>query len=75
MYFPNSLFGLILPIVIFLLAVLIISTARKISEFINELKYIDIELSRASADRRRHWRRQKAKLYLSLLPFFKYENR
>lgn len=75
MYFPNSLFGLILPIVIFLLAALIISTARKINGFINELKYIDIELSRASAVGRRHWKRQKIKLYLSLLPFFKYENR
>lgn len=75
MQIPNSLFGLILPIGIFLLAVLIISMARKINEFINELKYIDMELSRASDVGRRHWKRQKIKLYLSLLPFFKYENR
>lgn len=41
-------------------------------EFSRELKYLNSEIGRNTAGERRYWRRQRRRLWLSLIPFVKY---
>ena len=56
---------LALPIVILLVVV-------RISEFTQELRYLNTEIHRTSGEQRRHWLRRRRRLWLSLIPFIRY---
>ena len=54
------LFGLLVGLCIF------------INDFSHELRYINCEIGRTTGGERRYWKRQKRRLWLSLIPFVKY---
>lgn len=43
-----------------------------VRHFSYELRYINREIERTKGDERKHWLRQRRRLWLSLLPFIKY---
>lgn len=42
------------------------------ADFIKELKYINCEIQRTRGGERKYWKRQRRRLWLSLIPFVKY---
>ncbi len=68
----TTLYFLLILIAIIVLLILIVVFAQFINEFSRELKYLNNEIRRTTGDERKHWRRQKRRLLLSLIPFVKY---
>ena len=62
-------------IVVIVLAYVTIFLIMKFPEWKRELKYINMELLRAEGGERRHWKRCKKRLLLSILPFVKIKKR
>ena len=58
-------------IILFLAALLLVSLVMKIKEFSLDLKYINLEIGRTTGAEQRRWKREKRRLWLSLLPFFR----
>jgi hypothetical protein len=56
----------------FFLVVIIISLVSFFDTFVQELKYMNIEIRRTSGAERKRWIRQRRRLWLSLIPFVKY---
>lgn len=64
--------NVLLSIVIAFFAVLIlVALTMKINEFSHELDYLNREIARTEGAEREHWKREKRRLWLSLLPFFR----
>ena len=57
---------------IFLLG-LLVGLVSFINDFSRELKYIKCEIGRTTGGERRYWKRQKRRLWLSLIPFVRYK--
>jgi len=45
--------------------------AIKINDFNRELNYINMEIGRTRGEEQRYWKREKRRLWLSLLPFYR----
>ena len=43
----------------------------KINDFNRELNYINMEIGRTRGEEQRYWKREKRRLWLSLLPFYR----
>lgn len=54
------------------LLALVIWFAKFVNDFSRELRILNIEIRRSEGSERRHWLRARRRLWLSLLPFFKY---
>ena len=54
---------------LFILSLLLLSLALKISTFKRELGYINREIRRTTGSEQAHWKRQKRRLWKSLLLF------
>ena len=69
----NSIFyilvGLVIAFFLFLILIWIISYFQ---EFRLELKSLNCEIERTEGRERKYWKKQRRRLWLSLLPFFKY---
>lgn len=52
-----------LPIIFYLV--------KNIYNFKDELDYINMEICRTVGDERRYWKKEKKKLWLSLIPFYR----
>ena len=64
--------NVLLAIVFAFFAVLIlVGLTMKINEFSHELDYLNREIARTEGAEREHWKREKRRLWLSLLPFFR----
>lgn len=64
--------NVLLAIVVAFFAVLIlVGLTMKINDFSHELKYLNTEIGRTEGAEREHWKREKRRLWLSLLPFFR----
>jgi hypothetical protein len=50
----------------------IVAAVPFVSSFSRELKYLNNEIERTSGKERMRWKRQRRRLWLSLLPFVKY---
>lgn len=59
-------------IVIILVLFVLISLTQFFKDFVQELKYINMEIERTDGSERRYWIRRRRKLWLSLVPFVKY---
>lgn len=59
-------------IVIILVLFVLISLTQFFKDFLQELKYINMEIERTDGSERRYWIRRRRKLWLSLVPFVKY---
>lgn len=66
--FTNVLLAIVLA---FFAVVVLVGVTMKISEFNRELDYLKREIARTEGPEREHWKREKRRLWLSLLPFFR----
>lgn len=67
-----ELYSLIIIIAAFFLIVLLFGLAQFINDFSHELRYLNNEIERTTGAERRHYIRQRRRLWLSLIPFVKY---
>ena len=67
-----ELYSLIIIIAAFFLIVLLFGLAQFINDFFHELRYLNNEIERTIGAERRHYIRQRRRLWLSLIPFVKY---
>ena len=61
-------------IVVFVLVIalpIICYFVKYICNFKDELDYINMEIYRTVGDERRYWQKEKKKLWLSLIPFYR----
>ncbi len=65
--FTNVLMAIL--IAIFAIA-LVVGMTMKINGFSRELDYLNREIARTEGEEREHWKREKRRLWLSLLPFY-----
>ena len=63
---------LIVIIAVFFVVLLIYGLVVFLNEFAMELKYLNNEIRRTRGEDRKHWQRQKRRLWLSLFPFIRY---
>lgn len=46
------------------------AVVKKLNNFTRELNYINMEIGRTTGEERHYWRREKRRLWMSLLPFY-----
>ncbi len=68
----TALFFLIGAVAVFSLPFLLIGLVSFFSDFSQELHYINMEIGRTTGLERRYWKRQRRRLWFSLIPFVKY---
>ena len=56
----------------FLLIGLLFGLAQFLNDFMSELRYLNNEIGCTDDEKRKHWIRQRRRLWLSLIPFVKY---
>lgn len=62
----------LLVILILIFATLFIALlVSKLSKFKHDLDIYNMEISRTTGAERQHWKRERRRLWLSLLPFFR----
>ena len=66
--FTNVLLAIVIAFFAFLI---LVGLTMKINEFSHELDYLNREIARTEGAEREHWKREKRRLWLSLLPFFR----
>ncbi len=59
-------------VAIFFLILLLFGLVTFINDFSSELRYLNNEIGRTTGEERRHWIRQRRRLWLSLIPFVRY---
>lgn len=59
-------------VALIVLAVLVVKLAGWIVLFTKELKYLNTEIYRTYGEEHLYWVKRKKRLWLSVLPFFKY---
>ncbi|MBQ8289002.1 MAG: hypothetical protein IJX76_09610 [Clostridia bacterium] len=74
---PNQTNDTAIWILVALLGVLILlgllfAFASWLKEFQKELQYINTEINRTRGEERKHWIRQRRRLFLSIIPFIRY---
>ena len=68
----DSIANVLLVIVIAFFAImLLMGLATKINNFSRDLDYLNREIARTEGAEREYWKREKRRLWLSLLPFFR----
>lgn len=68
----TGLYVLIGIFAVVLLIGLLFGLAQFINDFSHELRYLNNEIGRTDGEERKHWIRQRRRLWLSLIPFVKY---
>ena len=58
-------------IILFVSSLLLVGLAVKLNEFFRERDYIEREIRRTTGAEQRHWKREKRRLWLTLLPFYR----
>ena len=60
-------------VILIVVALLLLIFSRRIMWFFQELKYLNDEIRRNDGREKARWKRRKRRLFLSLIPFVKYE--
>ena len=68
----TALYWLIGIVAAFFLILLLFGLVSFINDFSSELRCLNNEIERTTGAERRHWIRQRRRLWLSLIPFVKY---
>ena len=66
--FTNVLLAIVIA---FFAVVLLVGLTIKINDFRRNLDYLNREIARTEGAEHEHWKREKRRLWLSLLPFFR----
>ncbi len=69
----TELYLLIGVVVVVFLIPALIGFCIFVHDFSGELRYLNNEIGRTTGGERRYWKRQKRRLWLSLIPFVKYK--
>ena len=64
---------LVIVLAVILMLGLVIWLARAVDKFFGELRYLNMEIGRTAGAEQRHYLRRRRRLWLSLIPFVKYE--
>ena len=62
---------LLIIMILFFVILLIIGLVIKINAFSQEMAYINKEIECTTGSEQRYWKREKRRLWLSLLPFYR----
>lgn len=57
---------------VIVILILMVVVAEFLYHFSKELRFLNMEILRADGAERTYWKRRKFRLWLSLIPFFKY---
>ena len=68
----TGLYWLVGIVAVFFLILLLFGLVSFINDFSQELRYLNSEIRRTDGAERRHWIRQRRRLWLSLIPFVRY---
>lgn len=68
----TELYWLIGIVAVFFLILLLFGLVSFINDFSQELRYLNNEIRRTDGAERKHYIRQRRRLWLSLIPFVKY---
>lgn len=68
----TDFYWLIGIIAVFFLTFLMFGFVQFINDFSQELRYLNNEIRRSNGDEHRYWKRQRRRLWLSLIPFVRY---
>ena len=68
----TGLYWLVGIVAVFFLILLLFGFVSFINDFSSELRYLNNEIRRTDGAERRHYIRQRRRLWLSLIPFVKY---
>ena len=68
----TELYWLVGIVAVFFLILLLFGLVSFINDFSQELRYLNSEIRRTDGAERRHWIRQRRRLWLSLIPFVRY---
>lgn len=69
----NSFFYMLISLVLIIVSQALLAVAVSFyNHFSRELRYLNLEISRTQEREQRYWIKRKRKLWLSLIPFFKY---
>ena len=63
---------LILSIVLFAVIICLLTSLSRIGAFRQNLRYVNTEIYRTSGREQLHWMRKRRELWLSLLPFVRF---
>ena len=66
--FTNVLLAIVIA---FFAVVLLVGLTTKINDFSHNLDYLNREIARTEGAEHEHWKREKRRLWLSLLPFYR----
>ena len=66
--FTNVLLAIVIA---FFAVVLLVGLTIKINDFRRNLDYLNREIARTEGAEHEHWKREKRRLWLSLLPFYR----
>ena len=66
--FTNVLLAIVIA---FFAVVLLVGLTIKINDFRRNLDYLNSEIARTEGAEHEHWKREKRRLWLSLLPFYR----
>ena len=62
---------LLATVIAFIAVLILVGLSIKINEFRHELDYLNCEIGRTEGAEHEHWKREKRRLWLSLLLFFR----
>lgn len=68
-FIHNIIFGIVL---IFLIVIVSTHLILNIKNFLDELKFLNMEIHRTSGEERNNWIKRRRCLFLSLIPFIRY---
>lgn len=68
----SELYLLVGIVAVFFLLLLLFGLAQFVNDFSRELRCLNSEIGRTTGAERRHYIRQRRRLWLSLIPFVKY---
>ena len=70
---PNLIIIMLVCIVAaIILFLFLVKLINYFNDFAKELKYLNCEIGRTTGDRLEHFKKQKRRLWLSLIPFVRY---
>ena len=64
----NVLIALFIGIIVFLLILRLVFSLNRLER---DIKYVNMEIKRTRGSERKAWQREKRRLWLSLIPFYK----
>ena len=69
--FDTTTVYLLIILVLFFATVILISLVIKFNRFSRELSRINMEINRNTGSQLAYWKREKRRLWLSLIPFYR----